>query len=608
MNSTPKILGVALLCLWLPLSRAFTQQIAFPNALILRDRGFNPGHFPNSDHHQLRVYHQQRELNQPGWKAAGQFLHYQARPLAFNPRFSWGLLLSHDEIHTESQLALSPTLSVALVDDGQWQVATGISAGILAHTSNYQDRAIYDEGDPLFQNRSNFFELDAGLGLTARFQGRKLEWNGSIQGRQLPGNLITAQLPGLRIRPHVLARSEWLFSPLYNVNMGPLAFYRNTLNQGDTTIQSAQLDLGWKMEFERQRLWTAVAYRWDQSALTTGLGIEIYRTDTVAAPNTLAKYLDVNLTFSSPLQSGMAPSAEVGIGLKWGQPRRTAQLDSLQWARPFWKTETWMTAHKERYLAPNGPYNLEARQEWLDRQVYLTYTFPDLSNQYAGTQISLQDSLVSHLGVEWEGMDGLLNGLVDEVIAEALDPDTFRIRDPENLEALQGLAWVEFSCQLRDDMEGAQFGSGQYYEGEFDRSYGLEALQIDLVVDDRDTVLYIEKGKRLNYLQLAALKLYAMRSRFHHSFQRVYGDAHRLVYEEHTLNRFDLDMRTPIYCKKLRIVTNHPNQQVFQINQIDLKFVRYAQRLKGWNGIWISNDKGEEREARIDRAVSEGRR
>lgn len=610
----------ALLALLFLSNSTYTQQFPIFNGQVLHQDLSNPGRFPQSDLNHLRVAYQQRELQIAGMESAAQYLDYQSRPISATQRFSWGFQVSNDQIFTEQRIAASPRIAVALLNDKDLQVSLGISAGVIALQSNYADKRIYHNMDPAFLRPVSTFQLDAGLGGHFRYRNEFLKARGGVAATQLPGNFLSQDTADARILPHWTGELTVLASPFYNLQVGPRIFYRNTLNQGETVegespsgadttwrettaLAAGQLDIGLVAEFERQNMWIAGAYRINKSALTAGFGMQLTGADTMQNPEAMTSFLDLNFGAAYPLQSGVGPSVELGLAWRFGKPRQETMIDTLRWAQNFWKTESWMTAHKESRIGINAPAELEAFQEIHSKNVYLTYEFPDVSKLYMGETMYLEDTLVRHVGLEWEGIDGLMNGLVTETIREALTPDTFRIRDPENLEPLKNLSWIEFYSFLRLDENAASFCSNVVYEGELAGELAQgDSLLIPIVVDDRDTVLIVRKGQCMTNLELAAVKLVVMRSRFHYAFHRYYGDQFRLYYAG-TLLEFNEDNLPAIKCKELRIVTNHPHMQVFQTNFIDMKFRRYARYLDLEDENWTPRVPKELDEEKLDLRV-----
>ncbi len=589
------------------------QQMPLFNTQLLHQDFTNPGSFPDADVHSIRMGHTHREVQVAGWNSSAQYIRFQSRPMVFSDRFSWGVTATNDQIHTDQRIGFSPSMSVAVLKTSTMRASVGISAGMLIFQSNYGGRNIYNRNDPRLSQNTSSVQIDAGMGGQFAYSENKVRAHAGVAFQQLPGQFLDSESFTMRPVPHWTGELTAMYSPLYNLYVGPRLFYRDVYgvevdeNGVETPREfgGGQMDIGLTAQLARQDIWITAAYRTTNSALTTGFGMQLMGSDTAANPYDPANFLKMNASFSYPLQSGAGPAVELGLQWQFNQPRKVEVIDTLRWARPFWKTETWMTAHEEEFLAPNAPLELQAFQQVSGRNVYLSYEFPDMSLLYKGEDFYLSDTLVRHIGMEWEGMDGLMQGLVNESIREALTPDTARIRDKENLEPLQNLSWVEFYAFLRTDEQMAGFCSDVVYEGGLaGEMVSGDTLRMDVVVDDKDTTLMVVEGRCMTYLELAALKLTVMRSRFHYTFQERYAGDFRFVYEGSYIDPFDPDNRPPIRCKKPRIVTNHPHMQVFQTNYIDMKFRRYEKYLEAGNGQWTPRVPKELREAQIDRRVS----
>lgn len=557
------------------------QQFPIPIYQILNAGPFNPGRFPAGDLNEATFTYQQRTLQASGWSSTSQFLQYINKPIGKKENFGWGVMLTNDREHTESRLAFSPNITVQVIDNGQSALSIGFSAGILHWSSSYDQRNIYDFEDPFLQSRTNFFEVDAGLGASYSFETEAFELEVGGAANQLTGNLITKQLQGLRILPHYVTNASILYQALPGLKVGPRVFYKNTLNQGDATLIAATTDIGMLVKLVPKNFWLAGSYRINQSAITAGTGFRISKTDTAHFPEKLGSFMDVNLGFSYPLGDAMAfgPTAEIGLKWSFGRKKRKV-IDNSRLAETFWKSDDWMTAHRVEKLDPNGPQDLYGTALIDQRAVYIRYSFPDISRRYVGDYPEFKrDTMLYRIGMEWEGVDALMENMPAVVIPQCLWPDTTGVMDPGNMEPLRLLSHLELSAYLRSNEVGVHFSSEIEYEGELGtNNYSYDTLFLDVVFDDLDTTLAIRIGTFMSQLELAAIKLHAMRSKLEYEFEAQMGDNYILL-REGAIQDED-DYRTPIKLKKMRIISDNPQMQFFQRNQIELKFLRDRNYIK----------------------------
>jgi len=551
------------------------QQFPIPIYQILNAGPFNPGRFTVGDLNEATFTYQQRTLQASGWSSTSQFLQYINKPIGKNENFGWGVMLTNDREHTESRLAFSPNITVQVLENGPSFLSVGFSAGIIHWSSSYNQRQIYDSEDPYLQSRTNFFEVDAGLGASYSYQTEAFEAELGAAANQLTGNLITKQLAGLRILPHYTVNSSILFQPLAGLKIGPRVFYKNTLNQGDATLVAATTDLGMLVKFVPKNFWLAGSYRINQSAISAGTGFRISKSDTAHFPEKLGSFMDVNLGFSYPIGDAMAFGPTAELGLKWSFGKKKQEIISRErHAQTFWKSDDWMTSHRVEKLDPNGPNDLHAAALIDQRAVYMRYNFPDISRRFVGDFPEFRrDTMLYRIGMEWQGIDGLMENIPSVVIPESLWPDTSDVVDQENMEPLRQLSYIELSAYLRSNEVGVHFNSETEYLGELgSNNYTYDTLFLDVVFDDVDTTLGIRVGTFVTELELAALKLHAMRSKLEYEFEAQLGGDYILLREDATQD--EDDYRASIQLKKLRIISDNPQMQYFQKNQIELKFLR----------------------------------
>ena len=226
---------------------------------------------------------------------------------------------------------------------------------------------------------------------------------------------------------------------------------------------------------------------------------------------------------------------------------------------------------------PNGPQGLRGQTKPKATMVELTYSFDDNSYQYVGnTPQKALDTLFSELGPEWIGVDGILENIVLHVVKDGLTPDTNGVINPEILEPLKDLVSIELSTTLIvDENEANMDAKGMMYEGEMGvNNRTKDSLRIKVVYNEKDTVIGIGQDHNITNLQLAALKMHAMRKKLEYELIQRYGDIWAVLWdgEEPTVDK--TAAKKIVYLKTPRITPNNPNQPAYQVNSVKLRFTR----------------------------------
>ncbi|MFN8396649.1 MAG: hypothetical protein U0176_18635 [Bacteroidia bacterium] len=235
-----------------------------------------------------------------------------------------------------------------------------------------------------------------------------------------------------------------------------------------------------------------------------------------------------------------------------------------------------MTIWWER-LKPTAPSGLKGNTQVATKACVLTYSFDDNSYQYVGSAPErANDTLLSIIGEEWLGVDAILENMVNEVIREALTPDTAKISNPYILEPLEGLVYIELLSDLLVDEEKAhELAKGMMYEGELGVNNKFnDSLYLKVVFNEKDTIVGIGKDRQITNLELACLKLHAMRKKLEYELNQRYGQDWAVSWEGEELSVEKTQGRKVVYIKKPRISPNHPHQEPFQVNFIRMRFTR----------------------------------
>jgi hypothetical protein len=576
----------AFCCLWVVLfaGTLMGQQLRVSNFYLFNPHLINPGSVGMQELNNVNLSHQQRKTSVPGLRSFSDFLNFSSQPVGRKGRFGFGFNIMSDYEWTEFRIGVNGSVSVALIKTDNQRLSVGIMGGFITWGSNYKTVRVYDRTDLLINDRSNFFELDAGLGGEYRVHTKRLRGDLNAYAMQLPGNMISAGLQGLNIYPHVFVGGGLLFSPIHNIFIGPRVFYKNIVGKNDKTIFGAKTDVGLRLDLERQKMWFAGSLRPSKDAgmLNAAFGLRVKETDTIGDPTRYGYFVDINAGFSFPLAqtSVFGPTAEIGVNILMGRHNRLAfRNDTVRVsAGPFWQDEGNYNDHLQSKLKANGPQGLRGTTKKSDNTVVLTYTFDDNSYQYVGNTPKLeQDSLFAELGPEWIGVDALLENIIDHVIYEGLNPDTNNVVNPEVLEPLKDLVNIELSTSLVvDEVEANQPAKGMMYEGEMGvNNRYKDSLMIKVVYNEKDTVIGIGKDQSVTNLELAALKLHAMRKKLEYELNLRYGEEWAVLWdgEEPTEQRLGSKNKV-VYLKTPRITPNNPKQPAFQVSTIKLKFTR----------------------------------
>jgi len=561
--------------------KLFSQQFPISTIQILRTGAYNPGHSTAGELHELTMDFKQGISEIVGWRTASQYLRYTNRPVGANRSFCWGFQASRWNVHTENILLMGPTVNAILMDEPQKKLSIGMGVGIMNWSSDYSGSQNPNPEDPVFINGSNFTEIDASIGAEFSYKHQQFHLDAGVTANHLTGNLLTDQLPGFRLIPHLRANATAYYHLSPEIHVGPRVFFRNTFNAENAKLMAATTDLGLSLELPRNHMWAALAYRIDSSAVTGGFGMPLVRSDTGAYPLAFSNFLDLRFSATYPLAASyIGPSVEVGIAWKFGK-KRIPKVDTMRDAHTFWLTESNLVEHKEIFLDPNGPRDLQGFPEVQGKKVYVQYEWPDRTTRYVGAVPIMTDSLLYRIGMEWEGMDALMENIPAEIIREGLHPDSTNVRDPENLEPLAKLSWIEMVSNLRADEYRIHFASGQNYNGEIGfNNAENDSLNIRVVFDGKDTVVSIGERQMMTELELATLKLHVLRKKLEFELREQMGEDYRVVWEESFDHRGldkedDFDDRLPLYIRKIRVNSNNPHMQVLQQNVVTLKFLRF---------------------------------
>lgn len=589
-------LSIGLLFFLAGLSFAQAQQLPISMNQIFRPRLINPARSGTVAHHNVFMSHQQRKILVAGWKSISQFLNYNSQPMGRAANWGWGINLVNDIEHTENRFNFTASIAAQVIKTEKSRLSVGINLGVINWNSNYNNTLVYDRNDELLLSALNFVELDAGAGIDYSISTKKVKFDMQGVAMQLPGNFLSSQLAGLRINPHAVLAGKLLFSPLHNVFVGPMAFYRNTIMRADTALIKATTDVGLKLELDRQDIWVGGAYRINRGALTGAFGMQIFMTDTTARAEKSGLFVDLNAGFSLPMgdASPFGPSMEIGLDINFGRPYANKDFsDTLRIIDgAFWKNDGNLNRHTDDFIKPNGPVGLRATTYVTPRNVLLTYGFLDQSLQYVGTTPIFQGDSLLEVGMEWIGVDGLIEGIGEYVIKDALDPDSASVLNIDSLEALKSMISVELSASLQaSEEEVYQLAEGTIYEGEFGTNNPTEdTLFMEIIYNEVDTTIGVAINHYLNNLELAALKLHAMRKKLEYEFDTRFGETLSFQREEEPLNTKELIGKQYVKIKKLRITPNHPNQDAFQVNEVNLKFNRFERQIVTEDGDIIPAD------------------
>jgi hypothetical protein len=572
------------------------QQTSTSINHLFRPRLWNPASRGVTEFNKVVISHQQRHLTIPGWRSVSQFLDFNSEPMGKRGSFGWGLMLANDLEHTENRLSISGATAVSVIKTEALRLNVGLNLGLINWSSNYDDVRVIDRDDVLIDRPSNLIELDAGAGIDFGFKNKSWDIQVGAAAGQLPQNLASGQASRtFPIYRHMMVGGLALFEPIHNLKVGPSFFYKglmltdenrteilnsNSGAEGNLDKFKQSLDIGLKAELDRQGMWFGGSYRLQNSALSAAFGMQVFVSDSAKHPKKYAVIGDLNAGFSYPMSQATAfgPTMEIGLSVNFGRELKYRnQQDTLRYIRgSFWKDDGLVSRHIQEHLIANSPPGVRGTTFVTDRNVTLTYEFPDQNLQYIGTTPEISGDTLMALGVEWVGVDGFLEGMVNEVIREALQPDTINVINPEDLEALKDMVFVELSSLLKANETEAFFDAdGMVYEGELGTNNKTEdTLIIPVVYNGADTIIGVPLNRYISNLELACLKLFAMRKKLQYELTMKYGEEIAFVLEGEKINSEDVVGRKRVMIRKPRILPNHPHQDVFQINQVKIKFIR----------------------------------
>ncbi len=564
--------------------RAKAQQLPISDNYLFNPRWMNPAMMGTRNLNHFMMSHQQRKLNYGETvRSMSQFLNFSTAPLGRGGTFGMGGFLNHDIEHTEQRISVNIAVAAKLINNSNSVLSVGINGGLINWGSNYTGRRVYDRDDILVSNPTNFADLDAGLGVRYAFNNYFIRTEANLAFTQLPGNLISNRLRGIWLNPHMLGGGHFQLSPDNNFYVGPMLFYRNTVFNQDTTIKAGQLDAGMKVNILRWGLWFGGAYRIGNAALTGGFGLKLLNPDTLFEESRNAFFLDLNASASYPMNesSTFGPSFEIGLTMAFGRVGEyNVTVDTLQLIRgSFWKNDGNINTHRINRLNKNAPPELAAITEVSEKNVTLTYEWDDNVYRYVGENPEpVSDTLLSSVGREWQGVDGILSNIVTEVIKEALHPDTAQVANPDSLEPLKGLILVELNGKLKATELEADFGAqGAKFLGMLPERLKSDTLRMRIEYDGNDTTIVVHKNKNLSNLELACLKLHSMRKKLEHEINKYFNKDFLLLWEGAPTPSDDvINSRSVVYLQRPKITSNNPNQKPFMVPQVKLVFTRYT--------------------------------
>ena len=578
------------------------QQLPVSSFELAEPGLFNPAFFGVDTVHDFFITTQNEGVGGNDWSDLSQYFRYRSPDLNSQTRFGWGFLLKNYKFHSDHRLALSPGVATRLVSTDKVRVGLGISAGFIFLNSRYNGQSffVYHSGDPTLSGNQSMLELDASVGLDLNFQGSKARLNLNGHFSQLPGNILNDLQDFRVIHPMFQGELHSGFRLAQGIWFGPHLRYGRVFmledirsdaaaSGADLTMLLHQAEGGLRLDLEQQGLWFMGKYAYQRS-IGFNMGLKIHEENgqkkkdaPVLVVNLLAGF---HVNANSEVGLNIGPMAEVGLGIQFLSAKARRPPDSLVNAEVIWKQNGFLTKHADKFIGSLGPANLTSTTELYPKKVYLDYSFLDRSSAYLGNNFVIHQGKLKRIGIEWEGVDRLINQLTSTVIDECLHPDRFMIRDPENLDSLQSLTSVDFKTFLKTDETGMYLPNRQrdiFYDGEFSGIKGIkDTVSIDLVVNGQDTTLSIYPGQLLNELELAALKMFAIRSKTINLLNRKYpksGDIAILTKEREKEigiegNWIDFAGKQLILIHPIRIIPNNSNLDAPQENVITLEFSR----------------------------------
>lgn len=565
------------------------QQTTLPFYRLINPGMFSPsaagGHQPHHLWLGIQQFGKGSADKESGWNSYSQFLNFNSGDLGLGKRIGWGLRMSHASQQTLRRVNFAPTFSAQLIETPRLQLGVGILLGFSNWGIDASNTLVADPNDPLLLSPGNHWDLDAGLGFNARYHLPWLRADAAFDCAQLPGNFLSNPLPlHVQIYPFYNAGGGVLFRPAYNIWVGPRVTYHNILPRDTVTALPGGLRVGMQLLFDRQQLWFAGGYDLDAGHLTAGFGLQVLEPDTVAKSGFGIQIQGMGtypiISPSSEIPRNWGPTIELGVSLIFARKTKEqlAKLDSTVKAEDFWRTNATITRHLARVIGDAGPDGLTAATSVVNRHVATTYSFPDNSFLFIGEGgVIYKDSLISDLGEEWMGVDALLESISNRIVPEAFHPDSTNVRDPENFEPIAKLQNIQLVTHVSFDERAINFVAGETrYDGEIDSRNDVDSmLYIRVNYNGSDTTIGVPKGGFVTNLELAALKLHAMRKKLEYELKKNHRKDFLFVWEGQQVTDEEINGGLPIVRLKLpRIIPNNANQQSDYQHDIIVRFER----------------------------------
>ncbi|MEM0997132.1 MAG: type IX secretion system membrane protein PorP/SprF [Bacteroidota bacterium] len=577
---------------------------------------FNPATYGTTDYHRLDLMHQNHLI--PGLGDVGistQRLNYVSPRTGKRRNFGWGFTGYFDTEHTETRLMIRPGMAVRLLETPALRVSTGISIGLVSLNGSYQGKVpVGRPGDPVLSQESRFVYPDLSAGLEFLYQVPAVRVDGHLMvgefapavlgngSLQLPNPATTDNNPFLEgdapLVPSLIAAGGIQFGAGENILIGPRGFYYQPFSlypSGNDSVQPV-VDVGMRADFRQQRFWLSGGYRLNAESVRLGFGMQFgeARIDTLTNSSHTAWGFNLGFTHQIGMNNSFGSQVEAGLFLML--PSRKNQItviDTVLDFGSFWKTNGQMDKHMDLYMAHLCPKGLRAETDTLsyEDKIVLQYSFPDPYLDYLGESPRFfRDSLLKSIGAEWPGVDNFLEKLTTDVINHALHPDTTLYKETKELDSLKYFIGIEITTNLRTDDVGMNLGISREkrYRGDLLHQNGRRADSVLVLVtlDELDTTIVIHPhatGEVMTELELACLKLYAMRKKLEYELRKYYnGTPIEVAWEEsarsplNPLQDYFVHEHRRVFISKLRINTGNQYQKADQAHHFDLYFLRHG--------------------------------
>ena len=560
------LLHVSLFLLLMPgVLKLPAQQLPITLAALYDAAWYNPAARGYDEFNRFYILHQQRNTTSPFVSLTQQLL-YNSRAMGEKEKFGYSAELNIDQEFTLQRTMLSASIATHLLHHqsedtsyASYRWSLGAKVGMIRWGESFTGIQQGDLRDPILAGQTQN-RLDLGFGTDASWTKKRWEITGGGAAFHLrewmlasltdenayTTNSGTSPLQGslFNVRPHVIANLQ-VNRQMGNAWMGATFLYKELL--GDPWgLRGGQWDGGILLSFPAKGIWFNSGVRagyGDQfavNALHAGGGLCVWKGDSLPQHPQARHMLTVQGHVEYPLQANLTgPRFEVGIKWTIGQliKKPPVQLIRIPVRGPLWYSsgnavDFFLDRTVETDLNED---NLHIQVNNQKQSVTLTYSFSENNLNYHPEQIPGARSMLVHIA--------------EDVLTEAFEPK-YPWEDSLKYE-LTELKSIEIEASIKEDQDNHFSIEGARHT--------RDTLQELIILDERDSLYYMEPTEQVRPVDLAFLKLVYFRDLL---VQKAKFDPRRP-------ERFD-----PKKVARLKLTTNNPNQKAWQRTTIRLEFSR----------------------------------